>query len=149
MTAGEAIDLVMFLLVPTGVVFLGGYGAYLAIKRIRGGKMKPKTRKEFEDSDRLLRSSRRQAVSEMIAEGLLQLHAKGVLDRDAYKRYALDFGVRYNLPDLLPGKVTMPELKVALKKRRNGGSYFGVYNKVKLPGGARTPSKLEMLLSKM
>lgn len=149
MTAGEAIDLVAFVVVPVALVFSAiGYGAYLAIKTIRGSKMKPKTRKEYEEQDRVKRSQQRQAVSDMVAEGLLHLHSKGKLDADAYRRYAADFGVRYNLPDLLPMKITLPELKASLKKRRNGGSYFGIYEPVKLPG-ERQVSKLELLLQKM
>ena len=81
----------------------------------------------------------------MIVEGLLNLQTKGELSDVGYRNWSLRLGNEFNLTDLMPGKITSKELKEVLKKRRNGGSYYGIYEPVNIPGPKPGERKLNPL----
>lgn len=137
---GEVADFVRVNAVPMGIcllLLLSGGGAYLASRFTRNeGKMQrdKAAKKQYIIDDKVRRYIERLAIGEMVADGLLRLHTKGELSAEGYRNWHLRFGAEFNLPDLLPGKLSAAELKTNLKKRRNGGSYHGTMKQVKLPG---------------
>jgi hypothetical protein len=133
------------LLATFGFVMLMGVGAYLARPREGMGKM---SKEDFKRREQTRKAQERQAVCDMIEEGLLKLHSQGKLSETGYRNWHLRLGHEFNLNDLLPGKITAAELKVSLKKRRNGGNYHGIYKPVKLPG-ERKLNQLEILMHRL
>jgi hypothetical protein len=100
---------------------------------------------EYDRQEHERRVTEAKAVAQMIADGLLELQAKGILSDIGYRNWSLRLGNEFNLTDLMPGKISSKELKEVLKKRRNGGTYYGVYKPVNIPG----PPKVERKLSKL
>ena len=62
-------------------------------------------------------------LADGIAEVLLDLYNKGEMNQQQYENWHLKFGALLNLPDLLPRKLTVIELKKAIKSRVRSGFY--------------------------
>lgn len=93
------------------------------------------TRAEWERQHRSKREQQRQDIVDMIEDGLLKLFAEGKLDSVSYVNWHARFAGAFAFEDLLPVKVRdLQELKDMLQKRRNGGTYYGLYKTVDIPG---------------
>lgn len=80
------------------------------------------------------RRVRKQHIKALMADGvadlLLDMYTKNVLNKEEYERWHMRFGTQLALKDLLPQKLTPELVKSAAKKRINNG----VYKPVNIPG---------------
>lgn len=107
-------------------------------------------RAEFEKERRVQRIKENNAVEDMIIDGLLQLLVDGQLTDTGYRRWMDKFAVFFGHTDWRRDDPMTPDkLKELLKKRRNGGSYHGIYTPVKFPTGdvQKEMNALEKLLA--
>jgi hypothetical protein len=112
------------------------------------------TKAEYVTSSRLRRIRENEKVEEMFLDGLLSLLVKGELSEQGYENWLHRFAHGCDAPDFLRHQSFIPptqeQLKAILKKRRNGGSYHGIYKTPNIPGGKpgeRMMNDLEKLLA--
>jgi len=115
----------------SSVVYL--FHAYSPSKITGEGNMN--TRAEWEHQDRSRRLQERQQVIDMFEDGLLKLLTNGKISDVGYKNWRARFAVVLNQEEMFPEIIDdLNRFKDILKKRRNGGTYYGVYKVVKIPG---------------
>lgn len=91
-------------------------------------------RAEYIKQERERRLRERLKISEMFEEGLLILYSRSQISNSAYQYWHGKFKTLACVADFENVKIVNPEeLKELLRKRRNGGTYHGIYARVDLP----------------
>lgn len=150
-TAGELVNQYGLTVGVTAVFVSLMYSLVLYFPKRNSGEQDMgymRKRAEYESAVRRRRLTENKAVEEMITDGLLQLLADDRLSPEGYDNWQRRLATAFGLKDLSPARLSTTELKTALKTRRNGGSYHGLYKPVFIPGpkpGEKEGRKLNAL----
>lgn len=102
-------------------------------------------RAEYYRQDHERRLRERQKICDAFEDSILTLYARGQISESTYNYWHGHFATLSSALDFRHVSLPASELKATLIRRRNGGSYHGIYAPVKLPAVDKEVQRIDAM----
>lgn len=102
-------------------------------------------RAEYYRQDHERRLRERQKICDAFEDAILRLYSRNEITESSYTYWHGHFATLTSSIDFRCMQIPANELKVMLKRRRNGGSYHGMYTPVNLPKADKEVQRVDAI----